>query len=33
MTTAIDERLRGAVEAILFVVDTPGPRSHPRRAA
>ncbi len=23
MTTAIDERLRGAVEAILFVVDTP----------
>ena len=25
MTTAIDERLRGAVEAILFVVDTPVP--------
>lgn len=25
MTAAIDERLRGAVEAILFVVDTPVP--------
>jgi len=25
MTVAIDERLRGAVEAILFVVDTPVP--------